>query len=110
MHTLKLAIPALLLVSFLALNAYCDGDAFKEEDSLIKQKNSSSAASPSSRSENLSEAGASSPQVVEMPFFSKEEIEVPPLETEVYPEDEQSRPCCQAKLRWPQIWPCCFQA
>ena len=88
MHTLKLAIPALLLVSFLALNAYCDGDAFKEEDSLIKQKNSSSAASPSSRSENLSEAGASSPQVVEMPFFSKEEIEVPPLETEVYPEDE----------------------
>ncbi|MBR5901050.1 hypothetical protein IKZ40_01745 [bacterium] len=93
MRDLKLALPALLLLAFV-LNAYCDGDAFREEDSLKASRQSGAASGtaepgiPSSGISDPGSAGKAAYPVVEMPFFSQEEKEVPPLETEVYPEDE----------------------
>ena len=97
MRNLKFALPALLLA--LSLNAYCDGDAFREEDSLkASSRSGSGSGAPtsgiSSASSGISDtgsAGTASSRVVEMPFFSQEEKEVPPLETEVYPEDESGK-------------------
>ncbi|MBR5624133.1 hypothetical protein IKW72_03905 [bacterium] len=88
MRNLKFALPALLLFAF-ALNAYCDGDAFREEDSLkARRQSGADSKSPASGVQDAGRAEKASSPIVEMPFFSQEETEVPPLETEVYPEDE----------------------
>ncbi len=95
MRNPKFALLALLLVSFCACDALCDGDAFKDEDSLKAGTGRGRETSPSFGNEGRSGASGTAyagtaPVIVEKPFFSSEDTEVPPLETEVYPDEDES--------------------
>ncbi|MBO7542724.1 hypothetical protein J6T93_02300 [bacterium] len=77
-----------LIVLCAAAPAFADGDAFAEEDTLRALERATAEKEPLAGLKGESLPVIQESEVKELPFFSREETEVPPLEQELEKEEE----------------------